>query len=56
VQVVLVLQFALVPLLQWAAGQPVEAAFSSCGKRMRPKLASSVPTCASAARMAFFML
>src|SRR6185436_1656904 len=56
VQVVLVPQLLVVPLLQCAAGQFVVAAFSSCGKRARPKFASSVPTWASAARIAFFML
>ena len=36
---------------QCAVGQLVVAVFSICGKRIRPKFASSVPTCASAARM-----
>ena len=46
----------LPPLLQYPSGQPPLVVVSTCGKRIRPKLASSVPTCASAARIAFFML
>src|SRR6476659_9245946 len=46
----------LPPLLQYPSGQLPLVVVSTCGKRIRPKLASSVPTCASAARIAFFML